>query len=41
MYKILTIKRIQLLVHKWRNTESNGKQQKDNPNQDKQYVTHF
>ena len=30
MYKILTIKWKQLLVHIWTNTETNGKQQLDN-----------
>ncbi len=32
MYKILTIKWMQLLVHIWRDTETNGKQQLENLN---------
>ncbi len=41
MYKILTIKSMQLLVYIWGKTETNGKQQLDNPNLDRQYaVTH-
>jgi hypothetical protein len=41
MYKILTIKWKQLLVHIWRNTETNGKQQLDNPIRIGSMVTHF
>jgi hypothetical protein len=32
---------MQLLVHIWKNTETNGKQQLDNLNKDKQYSNSF
>ncbi len=41
MYKILTIKWKQLLMHIWRNIETNGKQQLENPNKDRQYGNSF
>jgi hypothetical protein len=39
--KLLTIKWMQLLVHIWRNRETNGKQQLDNLSRIGSMVTHF